>query len=47
MMFPFPTSVAKIRKAIENALKEAVAIPMNKRHRTDALRPLCPIRIVD
>jgi hypothetical protein len=37
----------KICEAIENVLKEAVAIPINERHRTNALGPLCPIGIVD
>ena len=42
-----PKISGEICEAIENALEEAVAIPMNKGHKADAFGPLRPIRIVD
>ena len=49
--FGHDISVPKIRgeicKAIEDALEEAVAIPMNKGHKADTFGPLIPIGIVD
>ena len=37
----------KVRETIENALEEAVAIPMDKGHRANTLGQLGPIWIVD
>jgi hypothetical protein len=44
---PISKISCKIRKAVENTLQEDVAIPMQIRHRTNALRPTYSFQIVD
>ena len=47
MIFLFPKIGGEICEAIENALEEAVAIPMDEGHKANTFGPLHPIRVVD
>jgi hypothetical protein len=38
---------SKVGKAVENLLKETVAVPMKQRHRANIIRPMYPVWIVD
>jgi hypothetical protein len=38
---------SKVSKAVENLLKETVAVPMRQRHQANVIRPMYPDWIVD